>query len=50
MIRQIYLRPKSDIANVSLEERSSLHFILIFSVAFNTCGVGTSRVVRERFG
>lgn len=47
MVRQIYLRPKREL---SLEEGSSLHFKLIFSVAFNTCVVGASRVARERFG
>lgn len=48
--RQPNARSKSDATTALLEEGLSLHFTLIFSVAFNTCVVGTRRVVRVRFG
>lgn len=54
MVRQIYTylyisKAKNYRANVSLEEGSTLHFTLTFSVAFNTCIVGTGWVVREHW-
>lgn len=48
--RQPNARSKSDATTALLEEGLSLHFTLMFSVAFSTCVVGTRRVVRVRFG